>query len=666
MLGVEADGAYVAARLADLRRSVLWSIARAVLLLRRTTRAVRARVRKDRLAYLTQLQDNISLHDLKDPRRLYRAVRRAFPSAQAARRSRFTPLPQVKLADGSFAQSACQRMMRWHEHFSELESGETIAAEDYSALFARQSLCTPRDRPVFQIEAVPSLAAMEAVTLGLKAGKACGLDGVTAELLQLDSVRTTRALFPIALKSVLAVREPTAFRGGHLAILAKKALAAVDCQDFRAILLSSVPGKIQHRLLRQNLAPFLSRTKQDLQCGVLPGIGTEALLLFARSLQGHSRASNRRAAFLFFDVRAAFYRLVRQLVAPLAEDERDFWQMLASLCLPEGALQELVQHLQHMAAIPASGVGSHATALASDLFRGTWFRLDKGVALSLTRRGSRPGDPTADLLYGFCLSALHAAMDRTLAARGLLPDVPVPAAPPLLQQALFKKGLGAASWARHVAGVDLPAVLQLCSLTLQVCFERATAMGVQFSQGPAKTAVMISDPPRGQRIQGVVPTTPEHICVANDLLGTHEAVVLVSAYKYLGGVITSDECPRTEVQHRQALAAGVARPLRRRLFSNRGIDVSVRRTLLRALSVSKYVYGSTALILSTGVHARQWYRGYVSLWRALTCLDSRTKHRPSALEVLSLANAPIPALKCYSVIGRLLPSGLGWDSLLKT
>ena len=168
-------------------------------------------------------------------------------------------------------------------------------------------------------------------------------------------------------------------RGGHLMVLAKKALAAVECQDFRSILLASIAGKVQHRLLRQQLAPYLEATS-------LPGASTESLILYARTLQGYSAARS-----LFFDVRAAFYRLIRQFVPPFRETHPDFAHLLRSFNLPAAAFSELEAHLARMSAIPAAGAGAHLTAMVSDLFRGSWFRLDKGVALAFTMRKQTRG-----------------------------------------------------------------------------------------------------------------------------------------------------------------------------------------------------------------------------------------------------------------------------------
>ena len=173
-------------------------------------------------------------------------------------------------------------------------------------------------------------------------------------------------------------------------VLAKKAQAALDCEHFRAILLSSVPGKIYHRWIRRHLGPHLRDCADELQAGALPGIGTDALLLLARTMQLLGRQQRLRTSLLFFDVKAAFYRQLRQLVVDI---EEAFLRLLHSLQVPDAALGELKHHLEQLAAVPASGASAHLSALAADLFRGSWFRSEGHTALSCTSRGTRPRNP---------------------------------------------------------------------------------------------------------------------------------------------------------------------------------------------------------------------------------------------------------------------------------
>ena len=112
------------------------------------------------------------------------------------------------------------------------------------------------------------------------------------------------------------------------------------------------------------------------------------------------------------------------------------------------------------------------------------------------QRGSRPGDPLAALLYGFSLSAMHKIIDDALPEKGLLPVMPCPSGPALAELKCAAVTLGSAAWAddcmRHVEADTLQKVLERSSGTLRICFERTTSMGVEFSQGAAKTAVLMS------------------------------------------------------------------------------------------------------------------------------------------------------------------------------
>ena len=267
-----------------------------------------------------------------------------------------------------------------------MEAGETVDAAAYALAVANQTV-QPSGHTCFDILAVPSMREIEEVVLQMPRAKAAGLDGVTVELLQVHTPSAARQLLPVFLKASLSVREPTAFKGGQLMILAKKAFAAVECSHFRSILLASVPAKAYHRIVRRHLAPHLAAFKDELQSGSLPGTGTETLLLLARTIQDVGKVQQQRTCHLFFDIRSAFYMLLRQLVTDIGEEDETFLRLLHQMGVPQEALQELLQHLQTMAAVPAAGASSHLSAITADLFRGSWFRLEGSSAVALTHKG---------------------------------------------------------------------------------------------------------------------------------------------------------------------------------------------------------------------------------------------------------------------------------------
>ena len=392
--------------------------------LRQVGLQLRAAVRQDRAQYLAGLVESISLSDVRDPKHLFRAVRKAFPSAASKRRRAFTPLPAVADKDGVLAADVTAQRALWREHFASLEAGELLPSGGYAQALTRQRAANTYQTPCFDLAVVPTLTNVEQSVLGLKNGKACGQDGLTAELLKVHSQGAARALLPVFVKGILGVQEPLEFRGGALMPLAKKASAAFDCTKFRAILLSCVPSKMLHKHIRTCLSAHLC--PQDLQAGVLPGVSTEAISLAAKVFQAFCHASARPWALIFFDVKSAFYRVVRQLLLPVGDSDQALLELFHRLRLPPAALSELKAHLEGLATVPRSGCGEHLQRIATDVLQGTWFRLDKDVALTLTHCGTRPGDGLADLFFGFAFSAYLRAADEALSAAGLATPMPVP------------------------------------------------------------------------------------------------------------------------------------------------------------------------------------------------------------------------------------------------
>ena len=169
-------------------------MAQAVERLTELTVAVKLAVRRDRVAYLQGLVQDITLQDLKQPRALFAAVRRAFPMASTARKAKFQPLPAVLKADGELAQSPEERVQRWTSYFQEQESGKQVTAAEYVEIFQSPAIPVRGERPVFSITAVPTLAHLERQLQTAKYGKACGPDGLTAEIFRAAPAQCARSM----------------------------------------------------------------------------------------------------------------------------------------------------------------------------------------------------------------------------------------------------------------------------------------------------------------------------------------------------------------------------------------------------------------------------------------------------------------------------------------
>ena len=635
------------ARYADWISTSHRRIASALRMVRLVGFQLRQAVREDRAAYLDGLVRNITLSDVRDPKHLFRAVRKAFPSAASKRRQAFTPLPAVADAQGVLAPDVDSQRALWREHFASLEAGEKLEPGQYAAAFNSQRTANLEQQSCFDFRIVPSLTTVEQSILSLKRGKACGQDGITAELLRHSTAMSARALLPVFVKSILGAQEPIEYRGGALMPLAKKASAAFSCAKFRAILLSCVPSKMLHKHVRNCLSAHLEPSA--LQAGVLPGVSTESIALAARAFQSFCHSTARPWALLFFDVRSAFYRVIRQLLLPVGDSDQALLHLFHRLHLPPASVTELRDHLARLATVTQSGCSDHLRRVATDVLQGTWFRLDQDTVLTLTHCGTRPGDGLADMFFGFAFGAYLKAADRALQDRGLDTRMPQPKQAEPWPLESLPSTIGAGSWADdfvHLHAQGQPrglghAIQQIVS----VYVSQAEAIGMELTFAVDKTAAMVApkDKVRDCDWPGATDADGSFLWVRGHLSGTDYRLPLVHAYCHLGGVVTETLTPAPEIGLRYSLAANTVRSLGRKLFGSRHVPLGTRRCLLRSLVLSKFVFGSAVIRFGSAIHFRNWARYYVALWRALHPWVATNK-QPHAYQVLRTAEAPSPPL----------------------
>ena len=410
-------------------------------------------------------------------------------------------------------------------------------------------------------------------------------------------------------------------------------------------------------MAQQALALYLAEC--DLQAGQLPGVGVDSVALAVKSFQGWAKSRNLKWGLLFFDVKAAFYKVVREaLVCRNPEDGRVL-RLLRDLGIPEEALPELAAKLESAAQLSEAGVGEHLRSQVADLLQGTWFRLDGCATLILTARGSRPGDPLADILFAFTFSAYLRAAENALRQQGL--HTPLP---PAGQQSPWNEwdmpsDMGCAAWADDYAQAQAASsTAVLCNQVVRAATtlaEHATAAGMQLTYAADKTAVMLSADNVLTAAHGIEWNAQGQpgFSVRNAILGSAHFLPIVASYKHLGGILTANGTPAADTQFRYAQAQSILRPLYSRLFSSQAVPLQIRRTMLRALVISRYVWSGSASLLATAMHRRQWCQQYVLLWRGL-CRWPRGAPSPHSYSVLQLAGAPNPLLALAQMRAVLL------------
>ena len=145
--------------------------------------------------------------------------------------------------------------------------------------------------------------------------------------------------------------------------------------------------------------------------------------LMVRMWQSNARATKKALGLAFLDVKSAFYRVVKAMLAIVDGSADSLARVFRDLQLPETAYQQFLQNVGQSNMIEkATGSRLVAGHVASSLSH-TWFLIPNGQHVCAPKTGSRPGDPCADILFGYVMAQILATVRTKAEAVGLQIDV---------------------------------------------------------------------------------------------------------------------------------------------------------------------------------------------------------------------------------------------------
>ena len=150
----------------------------------------------------------------------------------------------------------------------------------------------------------------------LKRGKAPGLNRLPTEVLKAGAEPICTQLCALTSKAVAHCKEPLEWKGGVLVPLSKGKPDAADPLGYRSIFISNFTAKLYHMALRTHLVEVWECGIASLQLGGRRHLGAD---LAHHLLQAHGHwatAKKKPYAHLFFDIKSAFYSVLRQALFP--------------------------------------------------------------------------------------------------------------------------------------------------------------------------------------------------------------------------------------------------------------------------------------------------------------------------------------------------------------
>ena len=568
---------------------VLWLFHRKArsfgLQLHQTKNLLRKRLRGDRTDFLC----SIAQEAIEGPPSLLHKRLRAIGIAGRKFQRGPQPLPRLVQDDGTVIDSFESWTESWRAFFAQQEDGIVVSPEELL------TTCQQREpHCICEWGDLPTLTEMENAMRRTRFGTAFFEDGVPADVLHVGAQHLARRCFPLLLKHFAMGVEPVLFKGGTL-VQAYKGKGPSDRHDsYRSLLISSTIGKIHHRLIRQRLTKYFEPYALPLQLGGLPCKSVTQASHVVHLFLDQAWCKGYSTAIIFVDIQQAFYRVLRQHAICSLRDMRGIKELFATMRLDDTAYDDFVAYSQAATALDEAGVSPHLQSLMADAMDGTWFVVKGLNTLTQTRKGTRPGDSFADILFAYSFARLLRGMTVHMKAQGLLLEIAWSGKhEPVADSRCHTQETLGPIWAddltvmiQHESPLRL---LQATSVVAGELLDRLSVAGMTPNLNRGKTEVMVSL--RGKRSVALRRTIAKD---GNSLTTTSRFVQrplhVTGAYRHLGVWLHMNGSPWQDIRVRFAMAHSKITQYRSSLFGNKAMPLDKKVQLLDSLVLSAVHY----------------------------------------------------------------------------
>ena len=366
-------------------------------------RKLKVNLRTDREDHFTNLVQQV---DQASPDKMYEKLRSLGIGASFRKRG-LRALPALEDQNGRIATSIEEAQMIWRDFASDLEFGKQVTRAELWESCVRDQIMKQSNAVVPNFMMIPSLVQLEQACRRVQYRKATGADGLVSELFHSHAVGCAQMIYPLMLKIHLNVMEPVAAKGGTLVRMWKGKGNVKDPAMYRGLLISNHISKILHSTCRRMLVPFFEAQSLPLQLGGCRRAQVVQAGQHVRSFLAWSKRCSRAVGVLFLDVKTAFYKIIRPLIAKHDNLVEQVIEIVERFRLPSTVVvQVLVQKIHEESSVSESMVSQHYEQLLHEYHQHTWFQTPHLQGLTQTGVGTRPGDPLADICFNFVFTQM--------------------------------------------------------------------------------------------------------------------------------------------------------------------------------------------------------------------------------------------------------------------
>ena len=275
----------------------------------------------------------------------------------------------AKGADGKPLIGRQEHDWAWLQFLGAMEGGEVMSTEEFLQARLENSEDCSEMTCQLDVATVPTKRELEGVYRTVPVGKAAGLDGLPPEIFKYAATDLADLYFPLVLKSTLQIQQPIHWKGGILFQTFKQSGLQELMDNYRSLYISSLPGKLMHRVLRQKFAGEANQGLYGLHCGAKAGSPVTTPSLALHLLKGLAKERRLSAAIIFLDTKTAYYAVARELaMGPIYEDGFTV-SLFQRFGLPGEDLGELMQLVKDGGTFKDAGASDHMNELVKSIYQ---------------------------------------------------------------------------------------------------------------------------------------------------------------------------------------------------------------------------------------------------------------------------------------------------------
>ncbi|CAE7761117.1 unnamed protein product [Symbiodinium sp. CCMP2456] len=506
------------------------------------------------------------------------------------------------------------------DHFAEAERATHTTAE---AIDTRGASYAAQDFPVADCLSVAGLARAFS---GLSTRRAVGWSSLPAEAYQVAPLEAAHQHVALLLKCQLRRQCPLIWRGGIAVPIPKPTKPPHTTAGWRSILLLEPGAKAVARALRADLLQAFDCVRQPAQGGSRPKNPLPVASAHVKGLIKRIADYKLCGGILFVDGQAAFYSLLREpLLGTASCSDQEFIHALAdAVFTKEEDRMRFVIQAMGPGLLASAAVPSAVQRFVAACLDNTWYCVGREPGhFYLTRTGSVPGAPLADLLFQLAFGRVLADISERADALGIRPLCPTAPGGAVLP-------LPAPSWMDDVAFpvlADRPAeLLEQAGCMVQEVDAALHRTGIKVNFAPGKTEFLPIITGANSRLLRQRWLCQQGANFSVDT-GTGQVTVHLSErYTHLGSEVDATGGDLADLGRRRGLSRDLCKGISR-LVRNPHLTRGERTNLVISMPIARLCHNSGLWTLRTLQEQRLYNQAYMEPWRrsfrALCGISSR-------------------------------------------